>query len=382
MNRTRSILLVVALAIMAVLSWWLFLQPKSEIQQPKQAVMSRKSDQVSETNHVTATGMPFSPQSGKSKTTEQLKKEYTSLNHRPIEFHGKAVDQYGDPVPDADVTCTVIIRTPLQEGVAKKMTKTGADGTFQLSGFKGESIGVAVRKNGYEQLANSGGFIYSLMYKNAHTPDPSKPVVLRMWKLAGPEPMIRQRRTYRIVGDGRTYSLNLVEDPDSSKSLRPFVYWRNAEEYRIKMLEGTGPSLEKSQTDLQISVHAPTEDSKNVRRPWSYILTVPEGGVVGLSGPFPYLAPEQGYQSEFIFMMDPTDPAWSDRPTKQFYLKSRGGKIYGRLALAVYAFSQNDTSFSVEYFLNPSGSRNLEFDPKKRLTKDEIAKLGAALNSD
>jgi hypothetical protein len=53
---------------------------------------------------------------------------------------------------------------------------------------------------------------------------------------------------------------------------------------------------------------------------------------------------------------------WSAHKSLTFYLKSRGN--YGRVTLEFRTDSdQKTTGFGFQSFINPSGSRNLEYDP-------------------
>ncbi len=58
------------------------------------------------------------------------------------------------------------------------------------------------------------------------------------------------------------------------------------------------------------------------------------------------------------------DPKWTDEMSVELYLKSQGGKHYSAVKLNVMVGSEKPkTGFSFCSFLNPSGSRNLEYDP-------------------
>ena len=56
---------------------------------------------------------------------------------------------------------------------------------------------------------------------------------------------------------------------------------------------------------------------------------------------------------------------WSSRAHRAYFLKLANGN-YARVSFEMVA--GGDHFFQLESFLNPSGSRNLEFDPAKAIT--------------
>ena len=285
----------------------------------------------------------------------KLKDEYELLNHRPIEFYGKVIDQYGQPVAGTEVQGTLAIRTPSNSGVEKHKTVTDGNGNFQFKGLEGEAIGMWPIKGGYEFSGQDSNFVYSLFYGDrVHKPDPNNPVIFKMWKLAGPEPMIEGQKFFKIKPNGPEYTIDLVNG---------------------KKIEG-----KSNQGDFIVRVHRPAIVSPKDRYDWSFEIEPVDGGIIETDGPFPYLAPEIGYKPNYLHMVTTSQTNWSYNVGKLFYIKSRAGRVHARVQVAIYADYPDGSALDLKYYANPSGSRNLEFDPKKRLTKDEIAKLGAALN--
>lgn len=313
------------------------------------------ADGINRTNRVEVSKSTSSTPT-KSKITEQLKKEFTTLNDRPIEFYGKAVDQYGDPVADAEVIGNVLVFNGKKEGVEQVRTKTDATGCFQVIGYSGESLEIGVRKvpgfyNGRVDGEMTQGFLarYSIMYKEVHHPDLNKPVIFKMWRLQGPEPMIEGKDFYGIVPDGRQYTIDLIN---------------------TKKIEGG------SKGDFIVQILRPGILGTQSKHDWSFEIKAIDGGLIETEDPFPYLAPEAGYQLTCLYSMSTSDPNWSDRVKKQFYMKSRGGKVYARVQVEILENYQKESALRIYYLANPSGSRNLEWDPKERMTKDDINKLG------
>jgi len=353
MNRKLRVtgLFILILLCFYVLVWWLFFsQPSAPVkevhqQKAKQPPKVQKPQQV----------VPPEQKVQKSKN-EGLREGLSLLNHQPIEFYGRAVDQYGEPVVGAEVRGHVQINDGYRETLEKHQTTTDSNGMFEFHGFSGRDLGIAVSKSGYlresEHTANSY-FKYSLMFREkVHKPDPNNPVIFKMWKLAGAEPMVEVDKTFRIPYDGTPAIIDLVHG---------------------KQTESVG--------DLKLTlIRNPLEVKRGQQNYfWSFSITPIEGGLIETKDSFMYLAPEQGYISEWKHDVDPVTTNWSAKAEVIFYLKSRAGKNHARVQLAVYSdthLPNAGVGVTIKSWLNPSGSRNLEYDPNKRISPERIAQIG------
>ena len=279
-------------------------------------------------------------------SSQEIKKHIRSLAYQPIEFYGKLVDQFGNPVTGAEVTGSVLAG----DGTSTNKTTTDGVGLFQFKGLKGMSLGIMARKSGYEFVAKNTGFDYALFRpEKVHKPDPNNPVVFKMWKLSGPEPMIEGQKFFKIKPNGPDYTIDLVNG---------------------KKIEGRS-----EQGDFIVQIHRPSVVGPKDRYDWSFEIKPIDGGVIEADDPFPYLAPEAGYKPTYLHVVSTSEPGWTYRIRKSFYLKSRGGKIHARIQLEAFADYPGGAALDLHYYVNPNGSRNLEWDPSKKMTKDEIAKL-------
>jgi hypothetical protein len=90
--------------------------------------------------------------------------------------------------------------------------------------------------------------------------------------------------------------------------------------------------------------------------------------LVETADPYPYLAPESGYLSEFRFDVLPSTGN-GQRGTwdweKNFYMVARNGKVHAGLKIG---FVGGKIFFGFNGYLNPSGSRNLEPDSQKLIS--------------
>ena len=128
----------------------------------------------------------------------------------PIEFYGKVVDQFGEPVSDARVNfvwTTVIGPVP----DPKRTVMSGSDGRFEIKGIQGKGISVDILKDGYTYTRNShGSFEYAAFYQdNFHVPDPNNPVVFRLHKTMEAEPLYEFSPYGYITPGGSPLILNI-----------------------------------------------------------------------------------------------------------------------------------------------------------------------------
>jgi hypothetical protein len=102
-----------------------------------------------------------------------------------------------------------------------------------------------------------------------------------------------------------------------------------------------------------------------------FTVTVLRGGLQPTKDPYPYAAPEHGYDSGYSFEVGPSD-SWR----KGFYIKARSGRVY---AGSFITFGRHGLSFEFDGLVNPAGSRVLEPDPAKLITDPhEIQRLDEA----
>jgi hypothetical protein len=211
------------------------------------------------------------------------------------------------------------------------------DGRFAIEGFRGSVMEIAkIRKEGYRPSpANRWSFAYyDSSPSSIFRPDADAPMILRMWKSSGAERLIHASKFYGIVPDGRSYGIDLLNEQ--------------------KVEGGTG--------DFKVRIKRPDQINHQMNYTWSFVIECVEGGVIETADDFMFLAPENGYQPVYTLVLDHTLSEWSDRVSKKFFVKSRDGQVYSRMEVEVFSYYQDSAVFSVKYFANPAGSRNLEYD--------------------
>lgn len=252
------------------------------------------------------------------------------------EFYGRVVEQHGQPIADVTVTAT-----PTRDGSSGSANaQTDGNGFFQFVGLRGRSVSIALRKSGYEIRGHGVGL------RNANGPETSETnrALFTMWKLKGAEPMIHHQNVYQFKPDNRAYTIDLLSN---------------------KTAEGTnGPG------DLLVRLQRPSQVQRNDKYEWTFGMTAIGGGVIQVTND-DYLneAPPTGYQSDFTLDVPPSNPNWRAYVEETFYLKSREGRAYGHIHLKIYPESPGGSSIDIESYINPSATRNLEFDPTREIRK-------------
>jgi hypothetical protein len=115
---------------------------------------------------------------------------------------------------------------------------------------------------------------------------------------------------------------------------------------------------------LEISAVTNTEKYPPARFSWRAILSVPSGGLIEQVEEFPFDAPETGYQSTISFEMPATAADWKRTIEKGYFIRFGSSPLYARIQIHINGASQKP---SITYVVNPSGSRNLEYDPAKEI---------------
>lgn len=284
--------------------------------------------------HSNAAAIDTAYRQGKIGKDQAIQETLMEENKQPLDFYGKVIDQYGQPVVGAKIKGTVFLNVNFVRSSDEiHYTETDADGNFSFTGLHGVQIGAWPTKEGYKMGGRGEG--YQAPVGGKSTPD--NRVVLTMWKLRGAEPMRHISTEARIPFDGTSAVFDTVtgkENPDG---------------------------------DLKITLlRSPLEVRRSGQKfDWSVKIEIPHGGIMAENDPYPYWAPESGYQPFFQFGMASNNIPWDSTITQNFYIKNSQGQ-FGRMQLKPYA-SATPAGIKFDLWLNPSGSQNLEFDPSKQI---------------
>ncbi|MFL6519215.1 MAG: carboxypeptidase-like regulatory domain-containing protein [Chthoniobacterales bacterium] len=269
----------------------------------------------------------------------------TTTSQQPITFYGKVIDQHGDPVVGAEVRGNVSISQAwMDQKWDEHFTTTDGSGLFQFAGLRGQELVVSPKKDGYEYKSNNAVFAYSSLTpdKERHRPDPAAPVVFKMWKQQGAEPLITGNKFFGITPNGTPFTIDL----------------KNGRKNEGRQTEG----------DFVVSIKQPPQITDGSRFDWSFTIDAIDGGLLEVTDTqYPNEAPAAGYQLQISQELRASDPEWRDVVRKTLFVKSRNGNQFARASVEIRANYQGAAAFSVHYFVNPSpGSRNLEYDPSKQ----------------
>ena len=258
----------------------------------------------------------------------------------PIEFYGKVVDQFGQPVVNAEVVLNwTTVVGPIPD--PKKSIFTGPDGKFEIKGIQGKGMSVNILKEGYDRTHNSHeSFEYAAFYQDDfHVPDPNNPVVFRLHKTMEAEPLYVFSPYGYITPGGEPLIMNVENGKIAS------------------------------QGDLAFSVALGAETN---RYGSDFIVTMQGlngAGFVFSNEEFLSKAPESGYQNIFTVTHKVNVPDYKSEQVLRFYVKTGTGK-YASVGVKIKLWGDlSKADFDAGIHYNPSGSRNLELDQNKWINR-------------
>jgi hypothetical protein len=268
-------------------------------------------------------------------TAEEFSQQAIAPWYTPIEFYGKVIDENSNPIAGASIQFRWATQT---EDVAATTatTESDTDGLFSLQGKRGRSLEVSVSKEGYyNSRKDKTGFLYALG-SDIYSPSMLDPVIFHLQKKGTPEPLMRLAGA--MMGP-RQYRLDTKGTPTD-----------------ISFYTGKRVSQIEGQFRVQYWMDVPQGPMQR-QFDWRCQISVPGGGLQATAEEFPFTAPEQGYQESI--QIESNTNAWTYMPERSFYVHLADGK-YGRVKFSLNC--SGNPFFGVEALINPSGSRNLEYD--------------------
>lgn len=295
------------------------------------------SDTSIQTPAGTVTGTASLAQANKLENPKAtaMKAIWAAVNAQSLDFYGKVIDQYGQPVVGADVQGNVMLVEGYHTRDEIHQAQTDKEGKFSFLGLHGYGLGIWPKKDGYT---------YDLKLPSKRPNDyqvaPSNSIVFTMWKLKGAEPMIHSKIHAYVPCDGTTVNFNLQTGR--------------------KTVSGDDLAVTLSRNPVNIDRSKPYD--------WTLTLAITSGGLVEIADSYPNEAPAEGYQSSITISMPTTAIDWVHTLSRSYYFKSQDGQNYGRITINTTTnFQPPPTVFRADIYINPAGSRNLEFDPAKEI---------------
>jgi hypothetical protein len=349
MKIRRSILIVgAATGLLIVLLVWFTKKPKevatqitpspqSAVEQPATKSNATPSAtppvaQIATAQTQDSTNVQTSPERNKGQIIQEV---LSNQNNVPIVFYGKLEDQFGNPVVGAQIAGNTIIYSGFHSGSAHISATSDANGNFEIDAGSGESLGIVPKKPGYALATTTTEFKYSGLYENHHAPDRNNPVVIKMWKLQGAEPLMSIDQHFKIPFTSAPIYFDLTTG---------------------KIVENGG--------DLKITVSRPA-GSISERNPqdWAFKIEAVDGGLMEAPGDsgVTYQAPDSGYESSDTLTAS-SNHHGIGVIQQDFFLKCRNGQIYTKVGVTVGINKSPDGPMSIAFngVANTNGSRNWE----------------------
>ena len=350
MKTKRWVLIAVVVILLGMLLWWVRAKTASSnpdaAKQPVTTVQSSagqvKNDSPPVEPAAVSAKAPLPPQPQSKR--EQMREILSKLNDKEIEFYGKVIDQFGTPIPGVNVGGSAIYNNGVSSGVQEKKTVTDAEGFFSFTGMRGRTFDCGLRKPGYQTMPEGDAWDYTELVpeEKRHHPDPKNPVILRMWKLQGAEPMIYfDRKSFMLPPDGAPVRIDLA----------------------------TGKKV-SSGGDVIVTIEQPMAPPGERLTHYAWTAKITATGLQESTAKLMYLAPERGYTSALNYGENGNERVQEKQVAKSFYLKTADGR-YARVSMDLTSDTnpERGSYVGLTWWLNPKpGSRNLEFDPAKLAT--------------
>jgi hypothetical protein len=269
----------------------------------------------------------------------------------PISFWAKVLDQNGQSIQGVKIKYNYSTEHGNMTGVAwgqQKIHKgeavTDAVGSFSITGLKGHHLTIeSLSKEGYQYNPREANVYdyYGSTAAGKFIPERGNPVVFVMVEGAATEQLVSYGgdfgKTIRVPADGTPLRWNLWRGrPDANGELQLTF---------------------KREPTVMTRVGQPTT--------WSAKIEVMKGGIVeARPDELIHRAPEDGYTATVDY---PKAEQKQGVGARSFYVKTADEK-YGMITLELYPGDEGPNARClIKAYMNPSGSRNLEFDPKKAI---------------
>lgn len=335
MKKNNSIYIVMVITVLfgLVFLWWLSIRQIS-------VQKGGSPHSVREAGNQPLIDQKFKEQKQLDYDNELVKKMEIGVRNEnvPIEFWGKVIDQDGNPLEDVNIQYR--IQQPRAIWDSHSIVKsiiTDSAGCFYIAGEKGSSFSFeSFRKNGYR---NAGGQKLTFGYSDGtgkYTPDKFKPNV------------------YTLIKEDKIQGLFFF-------SRQLLLNWDNVPvRYNLK----TGEIDSSGEIQITARRGKIVSEGRQARYDWAFRVQAIRGGIIEVSREEAYMAPEKGFKEFWECGYLATDPQWRIARGDihlSFHLENGN---YGRLELNVDAELGSKISGRISSYLNPSGGRLLEYDPR------------------
>ncbi len=265
---------------------------------------------------------------------------YLAVFETPIEYYGRVLDEAKIPVVGAEIRFSVLNNphTPLSPGTQYTQF-SDIDGNFSITGITGARLTLKVIKEGYRMISNpqsSVGYHPSSARKgDDEIPTAEQPAIFVLEKLNTPASLIKRRLKHKLSLNGQAVSIDLL----SGKV-------RSGSSFTISL-----------QSDYDSQTYQTTH--------WEASVKIHDGGLIEHTDLANFEAPGSGYTNEVVFRVTEDMEGRPKSFRQDYYFVTDNGQQYGRGTLYI----SSSGTFSFSYYLNPEGSRNLQYDRALDVTK-------------
>jgi hypothetical protein len=250
----------------------------------------------------------------------------------PINFYGRVVDQDNLPVPNAKIR----YGWNDVEGSHEQYTTSDTKGLIRIEGLKGKRLSVDVSKDGYHSSTRGlQSFEYAAFFEPIyHRPDPENPVTFRLVKKLEAEPIISKRAAERVGYD------------------QPSYY--DLERGGLTQQQPAGAALKLTFERSESPQGQPFD--------WKWKVEAVNGVLMETKDEFAQVAPEEGYAPAWESSQKATDQAFRKNGQARFYIRTADNR-FARVDVELAHPNSRGMGprLTINSFLNPSGSRNLEY---------------------
>ena len=265
----------------------------------------------------------------------------------PVEFHGRVVDQFDQPVSGVRVTASYNQWTApglvaMSPGRATSEYSSDVQGRFAVNDIKAASMTIELSKAGYELAPHSKlTFMFEPGAQFRFLPNPTNPVVYQMWKRQEAAELKSFYCRSMIPSDGQSI-------------------WVGEGHEKFSNVELTNAILKLS-VKRERRIETPEDQSPYT---WGFEINMLGGGIQLTSDPFLFLAPETSYLPMFSASHKAGDSGWVREQKIIFYFKTSANQYGHGEAFISNWMNQDGIYCEMSLAWNPDGSRNLESKPQ------------------
>lgn len=260
-------------------------------------------------------------------------------NYTYIRYYGRLEDQFNNAVAGATVRFTV--ESPgfnwMHPDRAYGQVTSDGDGRFAITGYRGYQLNIHPEKSGYvtRNQTNSSDYHYGQSVPGepqAH-PDPQHPVISRMWKRQGEEPLVKIDSDFKVDLTNGPILIDLVTG-------KPVAEGGDLKMWLIPKEGAFGEKRSEKWAVRAVAVDGGLRDMPG----WEWSTT--------------YAAPADGYEPDKLLMpeQDQQPLSWT------LFVRSRGGLIHAKLAaiFQIHCPTPEQLCVRLHGFANTNRSGNWE----------------------